>query len=193
MDLPSILQPRRDLAFPFIVALYPLLWLVIRSTELTAVGQPITNTYPQVLAFTAIAAVISYVIAVLATIMLPLDSGSHPAWLQSLFIPSTRTLTIVSVLSLGLGAYIVTSSVVAFPQWFDTTASIAGFVLGWPMMLSILGTYAIGNAFPAFQSAVGAQLLITMIGTALTAVWIFFLASRVAGFVPPTLPQAKTH
>ena len=193
MDLPSILQPRRELAFPFIVALYPLLWLVVRSSEISAVGQPITDTYPQVLAFTAVAAVISYVIAVLATITLPLDSGSHPAWLQSLFTPSNRTLAIVSVLSLGLGVYIVTSSIVAFPQWFDTTASIAGLILGWPMMLSILGTYAIGNAFPAFQSAVGAQLLIGMIGTALTAMWIFFLASRIAAFVPPTIPQATTH
>ena len=192
MDLPSILQPRRELAFPFLVALYPLLWLVVRSTELSAVGQPITDTYPQVLAFTAVAAVVSYVIAVLATALLPLDSGSNPAWVQSVFTPSNRTLAIVSVLSMALGAYIVTSSVVAFPQWFDTTASIAGFVLGWPMMLSILGSYAIGNAFPAFQSAVAAQLLIAVIGTALTAVWIFFLASRIAAFAPPTFPQTTT-
>ena len=193
MDLPSILQPQRELAFPFIVALYPLLWLIVRSTEISAVGQPITDTYPQVVAFTVVAVMISYVIAVLATTVLPVDSGSNPAWFQSLFTPSNRTLAIVSILSLALGAYIVTSSVVAFPQWFDTTASIAGFVLGWPMMLSILGTYAIGNAFPAFQNAFAAQLLIGMFGTALTATWIFFLASRVAAFVPPTIPQATTH
>lgn len=193
MDFIALIQPRRSLAVPFVVVLYPLLWLVVRGAEVTAVGRPITETLPQVLGLTAIAVIISYSTAVLVATVLPLGADSVPAWARSLVTPTNATLTLVSVFSLALGAYIIASSMVELPQWFDSVASITGLIIGWPMMLLILGSYALGNAFPAFQNAVVAHLLIGMFGVALSAVWLFLLSGWITGLVPPTVPRATTR
>ena len=192
MELSTIVRPRRSVAFPFVVVLYPLLWLVVREFEISAVGQPVTNALPQVLGFAAAAVVISYVVAALvASVFIP-EPGSAPAWARTLVNPSNATLAVVGVLSLALGAYITTSSVAEFPQWFDTAASLVGLVVGWPMVASILGSYTIGNAFPALQTFT-VELLFTMFGVALSAVWLFLLSGWITALVPPTVPQATTR
>lgn len=193
MDLSTLLQPRRSLAVPFVVVLYPLLWLVVRHAEISAVGQPITDTLPQVLTLTASAVVISYATAVMVATVLSLEAESVPAWSRILVAPSNATLALVSVLSLALGAYIVASSIVGFPQWFDTAASIVGLVLGWPLILSILGMYAVSNAFPALQIPFGIELLVGMFGIALSVVWLFLLSGWITALVPPTVPGATTR
>ena len=192
MELSTIVRPRRSQALPFVVVLYPLLWLVVREFEISAVGQPVTDALPQVLGFAAAAVVISYAVAALvATVLIP-EPGSVPAWARALVNPSNATLAVVSVLTLALGAYVATSSVAEFPQWFDTAASLVGLVVGWPMVASIFGSYAIGNAFPALQTF-AVELLLGMFGIALTAVWVFLLSSWITGIVPPTVPRATTR
>lgn len=192
MDLSTIIRPRRSLAFPFVVVLYPLLWLVVREFEISAVGQPVTNAFPQVLGFAAAAVVISYTVAALvATVLIP-EPGSTPVWAQTLVNPSNATLAVVGVLSSALGTYIATSSVAEFPQWFDTAASLVGLVVGWPMVASILGSYAVSNAFPALHTFT-VELLFGMFGVALSAVWLFLLSSWITRLVPPTVPRATTR
>lgn len=192
MELSPIIRPQRSMAFPFVVVLYPLLWLVVQEFEITTVGQPITNVLPQVLGFAAAAVVTSYIVAALITSVLIPESGSIPTWARTLVNPSNATLAVVSVLSLALGAYIITSSVVAFPRWFDTAASLVGLVIGWPMITFILGSYAMGNAFPALQTFTG-ELLIGMFGVALSAIWLFLLSGWITDLVPPTAPRATTR
>ena len=193
MALSTLIQPRRNLAFPFIVLLYPLLWLVISGYEVNAVGRPITDTYPQVIALTAGTLIISYAIAVVTASVLMPKPGSMPAWARTVVNPSNATLVIVSAISLALGAYIVTSSVVDFPQWVDAVASPVGLIIGWPMVGSLIVVFGVENTFPELEIPFAVELLGVLIGAALTATWIFLLSGWLAGFVPPTVPGATSR
>ena len=186
MDHSSSLRPRRSLAFPFVVLAYPLLWLVVRTTEITAVGQPLTTNLHLVLALTTGAIGASYFGAALLVALVPVDVTAVPPWARPLVAPSYATLGVILAFSLALGAYISAASVVAFPNWFDTAASIVGFVIGWPMILGMLGVYALGNAFPALQIPFVVEFLVALCGVALSAIWVFLLASWLTALAPTT-------
>lgn len=184
MDYRSALRPRRSLAFPFVVLLYPLLWVVVRTFNITAVGYPITANLSDVLALTIGAVVVSYLGAAVGVTALSIDVASVPVWARSLVSPSNATLGVVTVISVALAAYISAASVIALPHWVDTAARIGGIVLGWPLMLVILGTYAIGNSLPALQSQFAVQFVVALVGVTLSAAWVFILATWLTSFTP---------
>lgn len=180
-------RPRRRLAFPFIVVLYSLLWLVVKETEISAVGQPITNNLPRVLGLTAVAFVTGYCAAIAAAAVIARIEDRIPSWASAMIAPSSTTLTVVTILSLALGAYLAISSLTEFPHWVDTAAGVSGLVLGWPLMLCILGIHVVGNTLPALQIPVIVQEFVVIIGVTLSATWIFLLSSWITTFNPPTL------
>ena len=178
-------RPRRTLAFPFVVVLFPLLWFVMREAGIGAVGRPVTDVLPQVVALTAVALAVSYTLAVLADAAVIPDAEMVPSRARPLVSPSNRTIATFAAVSLALVAYIVASSVVAFPGWFDALASAVGVVVGWPLLLIVLATFAVGNAVPALQDAFAIQVALVAVGVALSATWLFLLSGWLARLVVP--------
>lgn len=179
------LRPRRTLAFPFVVVLFPLLWFVLREAGIGAVGRPVTDVLPRIAALAAVALTVSYTLAVLVDAAAVPDAESVPPWARPLFTPSNRALATFAAVSLALVAYIVAGSLVAFPGWFDALASAVGVVVGWPLLLVVFATFAVGNAVPALQDAFAIQVALVGTGVALSATWLFLLSGWITRLVVP--------
>lgn len=173
MRVPS-LRFRRRLAVPFFLVVYPLCWLVVRAVGLTAVARPTTATVLQAGGLTVGAVVVGYLVAVAVTALVP------DRWTLDL---SPLALALAGTVTLALATYVVVSSLVGLPQWVDTPARVAGLLLGWPMAVVTLATYAVGNAIPAVRDVVALRLLASLAGATLTAGWVLLLSDWVAAVV----------
>lgn len=164
---PTALHPRRRLAVPFLLVGYPLCWLVVRTVGLTAAARPAGAALLRAAAFTIVAVVVAYLVAVAVTPRVP------DRWTPD---PAPATLRVAGGLTLALATYVVVASVVTLPQWVDAPARVAGVVLGWPLAVVTLATYAVGNAVPVTQDVPGGPLLASLLGAALTAGWVLLLS-----------------
>lgn len=183
VSLRSTLRPRRRLALPFLVFVFPLLWVTVRGTSV-ARGPPPTRAPGSTLAFVAAAVVGSYLLAAVEVTVLAGATESWPRWARRLLEPSDAALGWTAAISLALAAYVGGSSLVTFPAWVETVARGAGLVVGWPLVVTTLATYAVGNAVPGGLPFT-AQVLATMVGVALSAVWIVVLSTWLAARVAP--------
>lgn len=180
MTISSVIRPRKSLAFPLLVVLYPLLWLVVRATGTYANAQPVSDSLPEVVVLTAGAILVSYAVAVVVDVVLLPDAESVTAWIRRLLDPSTGTIVLASIVTIGLAAYFGASSLgVAFPSWLAPAERGVGLILGWPIAGSILVVYFVSNTLP-LQIPPAVQLLAVSLGAAFTAAWLFLLASGVS-------------
>ncbi|QLG29289.1 hypothetical protein HUG10_17895 [Halorarum halophilum] len=185
MGLPASLRPRRTLALPFVLVSFPLLWFVMREAGIGAAGRPVTDVLPRVVALATVALAVSGVVAILVDAALDIESESVPSWVRPLVSPSNGALATFTAVSLALAVYIVAGSLVALPGWFDALASAIGVVIGWPLLLVVLGTYAVGNAVPTLQDAFAIQVALVAAGVALSAAWMLLLSGWLAGLIVP--------
>lgn len=188
MSAVNVLRPRRRLAAPFLAVLYPLLWLAVRGTA-TDRGRSVAGGSLRGLAFMAGAAILSYLVAVAVTAAVRPDPDALPGWARALVAPSTGTLLLVAGASLAVAAYVVGAPALHVPRWFDAAARVVGIALGWPLVAVTLGLYAVGNAAPALQRAFHLQVLVTLGGVSLSAVWLLLLSSWLAA-LPRRLTRA---
>ncbi|MFB6123451.1 MAG: hypothetical protein ABEJ78_08335 [Haloferacaceae archaeon] len=172
-----LLRPRRRLALPFLVALYPSLWLTVRGTGV-ARGPPADP--PRFVASVVGAVALSYLVAALVTALIPLDAASLPPRVHRVVAPPNATLLVVGVVTLALGVYVGGSFVVEFPRWLDGAARVVGVALGWPLVLATLGLHAVGNAAPALRVPFAVELFVTLVGVATSAVWVVVLSGWLA-------------
>ncbi|WP_049970426.1 hypothetical protein [Haladaptatus cibarius] len=190
MALPKLraLRPSRSLAFPFAATLYPQLWFVFRDTGFSAVSHPTTaellTMLPRILALTAGAIAVSYLVAFLVVRVLNPDSrdDSLSGWKRLLFRPSNTALVAFALISIALGTYLVTASTLVFPQEVETLVRLLGVVIGWPLLVVYGGMVILSNAFvgePTFL----VQAVVVGIGVALSTTWLFFLSGWFANFV----------
>ena len=175
------LRPRRNLAFPFVLVSFPLLWFVMRDADISGVGRPVTDVLPRVAGLSVAALVVSYAVAVLLDAVLDLEAESVPGWARPLARPSDGSLATFASVTLALGAYIVAGSAVTFPGWFETLASAVGVVLGWPLLLVVLGTVAVSNAFVPLPISV--EIVLVALGVSISAAWLFLLSGWLAGLL----------
>lgn len=173
------LRPRRSLAFPFVVTLFPLLWTAVRGTTIGR-GRGFAPDSLGFLAYVVGAVTVSYLVAAAVTAAVGVDAESLPVWAGRLLDPSNATLAVVGAVSVVLVAYVGGSFLVEFPDPVDEAARGVGVVLGWPLVVAVVATYAVGNAFPSLAVPFVVELAVTLAGVALSAVWIFCLSAGVA-------------
>lgn len=183
MALAHAVRPHRSLAFPFAVALFPLLWFVVRDAGIDASTGSVNPT--RALALAAVAVVVSYLAAVAVVATLGIRRGPVPAWATSLLRPSNATLAVFGAISLALGGSVVVASLVALPQWVESAAALVGVVLGWPLVVVYAGTVAVGNAVGT-RPSFAVEAVAVGVGVALSASWLFVLSGWLAAVLVGT-------
>jgi len=170
--------PRRSLAAPFLAVLYPLVWAVYRGGPGLEWASP--EPGPAMLLALSGAVLLSYAVAVVAAPRLP-DTSALPAPFRPLVSPSNATLTLVADVSAGLGVYVFAS--LSVPSPLDTVASAVGVLLGWPVLLAVLGSIVLSNAFAPGGLGYGVEFAIVALGVSLSALWLFVLSGFVVRLV----------
>jgi hypothetical protein len=179
---------------PFLVAWYPLCWLLVRVVGPRGTGDPTTVRLLRAgllavgAAGVAGAAAVA-VVAVADAIAVRVPAVRRTARWGRVADPPTGTLRVAGLVTLGLASYVVASSLVALPGWVDGPARVAGLLLGWPLAVTTLVTTAVGNAIPAVRASFGLRLLASLAGAALTACWILFVSDRIAAVVARRTPE----
>src|SRR6056297_1033660 len=132
MDPSAALRPRRSLALPLLVFAAPALYFVYRDATLDCpAGQSCLDPAHAGYAFAALAG--SYLLAavVLAVLEVPQLADSHP-YARLALRPTDRTLAVLAVFAVAIGAYMVASLVATVPGWLDAVLTPFGLVAGLP-------------------------------------------------------------
>lgn len=167
--------------FPFSVAFFPTIWFVYRDAGVRVVdGQQVTTPLSRTLSLAAAAVVACYVVAVVVVSAIETRDESDSRWRRILFRPTNDTIVVLVVLWSTIGAYIALDSTVSLP--FESEL-VVGIPLLWPLLVAVLSTYAVGNAFPALQ-AFAVQAAFAVVGLALSAAWIFLLSTGIGRAFP---------
>lgn len=164
-----------------LVALYPLLWLVARVTGIYANAQQVSDSFLTVSGLIVGTILVSYAIAIVVDVVLVPDADSVSGWVRRLVEPTTVTVVLAGCVTIGLAAYFSASSLgIGFPSWLAPAERGVGLVLGWPIAGTILVVYFVSNTFPFLEIPPAVELLAASVGVALTAAWLFLLASGVS-------------
>lgn len=180
MQVPSTLYPNRSLVFPFSIVFFPMIWFVIRETPVRVVdGRRVVTPLSRTISLSIVAVVVSYLIAATLVSATAPRNGSLTSWQRVIFRPTDDVLVTLIVLWSTFAAYVALESTVALPWWSEL---VVGIPLLWPLFVAILLTYAVGNAAPTLQ-AFAVQASFTVVGLALSAVWIYLLSTGIASVV----------
>ena len=170
--------PRHGLAVPFLVVLYPLCWVIYRGgpgLEWLLAGGALRLTLP----FLG-AVLVSYAVAVAVEPRLPAPA-SLPGPLRPLVAPSDATVAVVGGASAALGVFVFAS--ISFPSPLDTVARGVGVVVGWPALLSVLGSIIAAGLLSPGGLRYGVELAIVAGGVSLSALWLVILAGLLVRLV----------
>lgn len=172
MNGPSTFRPNRSLVLPFSVVCFPMMWFVVRDLPRRVVdGQRVVTP----LVLTAVAFVVSYLLAtVVASALTPREPA--PTWQSVIFRPTDGALVTLSLLWLILAVYVGLGSIVELPWWSEL---VVGIPLLWPLLATVLVTYAVGNVAPTLQ-AFPVEAAFAVVGLSLSAVWIYLLSTGIA-------------
>lgn len=165
------------MAFPFAAVLFPLLWFVYRDA--TGVDRFATSS-PRILALVGAAVLVSYAAAVVVGAVIDSAAGA-PSRTKPLFAPSNGALTVVAVVSTLLGLYLLGDATGVVPRWLTTVLTPVGIAVGWPMLVAILATYAVGNALGT-ELPLAVEGAVVAVGIVASVAWLFVLASWFAAF-----------
>ncbi|MFD1567498.1 hypothetical protein [Halolamina litorea] len=171
------LHPRRAAA-PLLAALFPLLWLLNRERSLGAAG--IAPDLLRTALLVVAAVVVAVTVAAVLTPRLP-EPSSLPGPLRPIVAPADAVLAIVGTLTAALGLFVLLG--ILLPSPLDPVAVALGVLLGWPLSLTWSLTVVVGNALLPASAYFPAELLATVLGTALSALWLFVLAGWLARLV----------
>jgi hypothetical protein len=186
MALHSFLRPSRKFVFPFLVSFFPMIWFVYRDSGVRVEdGQRVMTSLSRTLTLTIVAVVAAYAVAVVVSSTIASRGVLSSSWQRRLFQPTNGSLVALVVLWSVLVGYIALNSTVDLPFGSEL---VVGIPLLWPLLVAILVTYAVGNAFPVLQSF-WIQAAFAVIGLALSAMWIFLLSRGIARGVSMTLGQ----
>ena len=178
------LTPRRALTAPFLVVLYPLCWVIYRGgpgLEWLAAGGGRWQILPLLGAV-----LVSYGVAVAVAPRLPAPA-SLPGPLRPLVAPADATMALVGVVSAALGVFVFAS--ISFPSPLDTVASAVGVLVGWPALLSVLGSIVFARMLSPGGLSYGVELAFVAGGVSLSALWLVVLSGllvRLVGVDPTT-------
>ena len=176
MPLHAALQPNRALAFPFAAVLSVLLWFLNRDVGIRLGRADLAVNWSRVALLAVLAVVGSYVVAALVVAGLDGTGRRAPAWTSPLVSPSAATLIVFAAISASLGVYLVGGSVASVPNWVDLVATPVGVVVGWPVLVAVLASYAIGNALGSDLPLLVEAGIVT-VGIVVAVAWVFLLSS----------------
>lgn len=172
---PAIFRPRRALLVPFVATFAPLLWFVAR--DVSATDGATTASVPRFVGLASVAVVASYLVAVLVVGLA--SRAARPSRASDLMDPGDGTLAVFAAfVVVGVG-YLVASTFVAIPRWFDLVATPVGLLLGLPLVGLYGGFVAVGNVFPALQQGV-VPFAAVAVGLVLSVCWTFLLSTLLA-------------
>ncbi len=180
------LSPHRSLLLPFVVLLYPLLYVIGGQTGLISPYEPISENPVRVLALIVGAIAVSYLVSVVLATAIGVRTGTLIGWKRLLFRPSERVTGVFLLFTVIPVIYFLADLVVDLPPWAELAV---GLPLAWPAFVTLVGMYAVENAGLTLPNS--GQMFIIGIGISLSIVWMFLLATWLGMGALPT-SAAKT-
>ena len=153
----------------------PLLWFVARDVTTTPSPTSLA-VVPRFASQVALAVVVSYLGAAFAVAILVPHFPSNSRLAGSLLHPSDSVLAAFTALVVAGASYLVASTFIAIPGWFDLLATPVGLLVGLPLVVLYGGFVAVANVVPAFQYGL-APFVVVGVGVACSVLWSFVLAT----------------
>lgn len=183
----AALRPRRSLVLPALVFAVPALYFVYRDAAMRcAGGQTCLDATHAGYALAALAGAYLAASAALAFADASTLAESGP-YARLALRPTDRTLAVLGTFLAAIAVYLLATLVTTIPVWLDLVLAPFGLVLALPAVTGYAVMVVVTNALFSepplwFQSAVVAASL------ALTAVWLFALATGVGGLLGSWVP-----
>lgn len=176
MALLHHLRPARRLVFPFTVVCAPAVWFVYGDAGVRIEdGQRVLTPLSRTVALAVLALLASYVVAVVVASAVRSRDGFDTPWGRILFRPTNGTLLALAVLWSVVVGYVALDSAVDLPYESEL---VVGIPLLWPLLVALISMYALGNAVLVLR-AFAVQATFTTLGFALSAAWLFLLATGI--------------
>jgi hypothetical protein len=180
MDPFASLRPRRSLALPLLAFAVPALYFVYRDA---AAGCPSGRSCLDAVhageALVALAGCYLLAVVVVSLANVPSLVDSHP-YARLALRPTDRTLAVLAVLLAAVAAYLLATLVAPIPPWLDRALAPVGVVVGPPLVVGYGGMTVVGSAL-SVEPSLAVQTVVVAASLAATGIWLFALATGVAG------------
>ncbi|MFC4448282.1 hypothetical protein [Halorussus aquaticus] len=189
MNWYAALRPRRSLVLPLLAVAVPALYFVYRDA---AMGCP--SARPCLGAAHAGYALVGLAGAYLAAVVVLAFAdasalASHHPYARLAFRPTDRTLAVLGVFGAATATYLLATLVATVPGWLDLVLAPFGLVLALPFAVSYAGMVVVTDALLS-EPPTRVQTVVVAVSLALTAVWVFALATGTAGLLGSWLPAS---
>jgi len=187
MDWYAALRPRRSLVLPLLVFAAPVLYFVYRDASMGCpAGPPCLDATHAGYALAGLAGAYLVAVGVLATVDASALADRTP-YGRLAFRPTDRTLAVLAVFVAATAGYLLATLVTTIPAWVDLVLAPFGLVLALPFAASYAAMVVVTNAVFS-EPPMWFQTTVVAVSLALTAVWLFALATGTAGLLGSWLP-----
>jgi hypothetical protein len=182
MNWLTTFRPRRELALPFLMAAFPLLYFVYRDASAACpAGTGCLDLEHVGYALAGLAA--SYLLAVALLALLDVRAlAADYGYARLAFRPTDGTLLVLGVLVGAVAAYAVATLVARVPTWLDQFLTPLGLIVGLPFAAIAAGMTLVGSAVGK-EPSMAVQFAVVGVSLALTGAWVFLLATGAAGLL----------
>jgi hypothetical protein len=187
MNWSAALRPRRSLVLPLLVVAVPALYFVYRevSMECTAGRSCLDATH---LGYALAAVAGAYLVASGALALLDASALAESSSSARLALrPTDRTLAVLAVFLVAIATYLLATLLTAIPAWLDLLLTPFGLIAGLPLALGYAGMVITTNAVLS-EPPLWVQSAVVAASLALTAVWLFALATGVGSLLGAWMP-----
>ncbi|WP_135825811.1 hypothetical protein [Halorussus ruber] len=189
MNWSAALRPRRGLVLPLLVVAVPALYFVYRAAAMEcAAGRPCLDATYLGDALAALAG--AYLVASGALALFDASALAESSSSARLALrPTDRTLAVLAVFLAAIATYLLATLVTAIPAWLDLLLAPFGLVVALPFALVYGGTVVVTNALFS-EPPLWVQSAVVAASLALTAVWLFALATGVGSLLGAWMPAS---
>lgn len=185
MNWLALFRPRRELVLPALMAAFPLLYFVYRNaTAACPSGTGCLDLHHAGYALAGIVASYLLAVALLALVDVQALATDHP-YGRLAFRPTDGTLFVLAVVVGGIVAYGLATLVTAVPAWLDLLLTPIGLLVGLPFVATAAAMTLVGSAVGK-EPSMAVQLAVVGVSLAITALWVFALATGTAGLLAGT-------
>lgn len=191
MNWRSAVRPRRELVLPFLMAGFPILYFGYRSHASASAGCPSGNGCfgPGHAGFALAGFAVSYLLAVaLVALVGGRALAIEYASARLAFQPDDETLVVLVAVVGAVALYGFATLAVGVPAWLDRVLTPVGLVVGLPFVAIFAGTTLVGSAV-GVEPSLAVQSAVVAVSLALTAAWVFLLATGIAGLLSGTASE----
>jgi hypothetical protein len=183
------LRPRRSLVLPLLVVAVPALYFVYREVAMEcAAGRSCLDATHAGYALATLAG--AYLVAGGALALL--DAGAlaeSSSYARLALRPTDRTLAVLAIFFAAIATYLLATLATTIPAWLDLLLAPFGLVVALPFALVHAGTVVVTDALFS-EPPLWVQSAVVAASLALTAVWLFALATGVGSLLGSWVPAS---